>query len=76
VIPKLPLGLQPCNPFALVTSPRLGLRQVVDIQIKEGLNKSYKIATLKKHLKMEKANKERLLDRLSELSDKAFTLKH
>jgi hypothetical protein len=23
----LPFGLQPCNPFALVASPKLGLRQ-------------------------------------------------
>jgi hypothetical protein len=29
VTPKLPLGPQPCNPFALVTSPKLGLRQCV-----------------------------------------------
>jgi len=26
--PRLPLGPQPCNPFALVASPKLGLRQV------------------------------------------------
>ncbi len=25
----LPLGSQPCNPFALVVSPRLGLRHLV-----------------------------------------------
>jgi len=27
VTPGLPLGLQPCNPFALVASLKLGLRQ-------------------------------------------------
>jgi hypothetical protein len=27
VTPGLPLGPHPCNPFALVTSPKLGLRQ-------------------------------------------------
>jgi len=27
VTPKLPLGPHPCNPFALVVSPKLGLRQ-------------------------------------------------
>jgi hypothetical protein len=26
-LPSFPLGLQPCNPFALVANPRLGLRQ-------------------------------------------------
>jgi hypothetical protein len=28
VIPKLPFGSHPCNPFALVASPKLGLRQL------------------------------------------------
>ncbi len=28
VTPGLPFGLNPCNPFALVASPKLGLRQV------------------------------------------------
>ncbi len=27
--PGLPLGLQPCNPFALIASPRLGLRHTM-----------------------------------------------
>jgi hypothetical protein len=27
----LPLGLQPCNPFALVASPKLGLRQMITV---------------------------------------------
>jgi len=44
------------------------------MQIKEGFRKSYK--TLKKHLKMERANKERFLDRLSVLNDKALTFRH
>jgi hypothetical protein len=34
------------------------------------------MATLKKHLKMKKADEEKILDRLNELSDEAFTLKH
>jgi hypothetical protein len=29
VTPRLPFGPHPCNPFALVTSPKLGLRQKV-----------------------------------------------
>jgi hypothetical protein len=28
VTPRLPLGPHPCNPFALVASPKLGLRQI------------------------------------------------
>ncbi len=52
------------------------LQEVVDVQIEEGLKGNYKIATLEEHLKMEKANKEKLLHRLSEFSDEAFTLRH
>jgi hypothetical protein len=48
----------------------------VDVQIKESLKVNNKIATLKKHLKMERVDKEKFLDRLSKLSDEAFTLKH
>jgi hypothetical protein len=44
--------------------------------LKKGLKKSYKIATLEKHLKIEKVGKEKLLDRLNELNDEAFTFKH
>lgn len=52
------------------------LREVVDVQIEKGFKTNYKMATLKKHLKMERANKERFLDRLNELNDEAFTLIH
>jgi hypothetical protein len=52
------------------------LQEVVDVQIKESLKANNKIATLKKHLKMERIDKEKLLDRLHKLSDEAFTLKH
>jgi tRNA A-37 threonylcarbamoyl transferase component Bud32 len=52
----------------------INLWEVVDMQIKEGFKKSYKIATLEKHLKMERANKERFLDRMNELSDQGFYL--
>jgi hypothetical protein len=48
----------------------------VDVQIEKGFKANYKIATLKEHLKMEKANKDKFLDKLSELSNEAFTLKH
>lgn len=51
-------------------------RKVVDVQIEKGFRTNCKMTTLKEHLKMERANKERLLDRLNELSDEAFTLKH
>jgi hypothetical protein len=34
------------------------------------------MATFKKHLKMERANKEGLLDKLNELSDEAFTFRN
>jgi hypothetical protein len=54
----------------------INLWEIVDMQIKEGFKRSYKIATLEKYLKMERANKERFLDRLNELNDKAFTLRH
>jgi hypothetical protein len=47
----------------------------VDVQI-EGLRVNYKITTLKAHLKMERANKEKLLDMLSKFNDEAFTFKH
>jgi heme oxygenase len=52
------------------------LWEVVDMQIEKGFRMNYKMTTLKEHLKMERANKERLLDRLNELSDEAFMLKH
>lgn len=52
----------------------INLWEIVDMQIKEGFRKSYK--TLKKHLKMERTNKERFLDRLSVLNDKALTFRH
>ncbi len=46
------------------------------MQIKIRFRSNYKITTLKEHLKMERENKEKLMDRLNELSDEAFTLKH
>jgi hypothetical protein len=52
------------------------LQEVVDVHIEEGLKANFKIAILKKHLKMEKVDKEKLLDRLSELNDDAFTPKY
>jgi RIO-like serine/threonine protein kinase len=52
------------------------LQKVVDIQIKEGLRRNYKIATLEEHLKIERMDKEKLLDRLNELNDEAFTLRN
>jgi hypothetical protein len=33
------------------------LREVVDVQIEKGFKTNYKMAVLKKHLKMERANK-------------------
>ncbi len=52
------------------------LQGVVDVQIEESLHKSYKIGILEEHMKIEKVDKEKLLDRLSELNDEAFTLRH
>jgi heme oxygenase len=52
------------------------LYEVVDVQIEKGFKTNYKMATLKEHLKMERANKERLLYQLNELSDEAFTFIH
>jgi hypothetical protein len=48
----------------------------VDIPIEEGPMRNYKITTLEEHLKMEKVDKEKLLDKLNELNDEAFTLMH
>ncbi len=36
-LPGLPLGPQPCNPLALVPSPRLGLRQPLRVALLKGL---------------------------------------
>jgi hypothetical protein len=52
------------------------LQKVVDVQIEKGFKANYKIATLKEHLKMEKANKDKFLDKLSKLSNEAFTFRH
>ncbi len=52
------------------------LQEVVDVQIEKVFRTNYKMAILKEHLKMERANKEKFLDRLNELSDEAFTLRH
>jgi len=52
------------------------LQKVVDMQIEKRFRANYKIATLKEHLEMEKANKEKFLDKLSKLSNEAFTFKH
>ncbi len=52
------------------------LWEVIDIQIEEGLKRNYNITTLKEHFKMETVDKEKLLDRLGELSDEVFTLMH
>jgi hypothetical protein len=49
---------------------------LVDIQIEEDLRRNYNITTLEEHLKMERVDKDKLLDRLSELSDEIFTLMH
>jgi hypothetical protein len=38
--------------------------------------KNYNITTLEEYLKMERVNKEKLLNNLSELSDEVFTLRH
>jgi hypothetical protein len=47
------------------------------VQIEEGrLRPNYKITTFKKHLKMEKINKKKFLNRLGELSVEALTLRH
>lgn len=48
----------------------------VDIQIEEGLRRNYNITTLEEHLKMERVDKDKLLDRLIELSDQIFTFMH
>jgi formate dehydrogenase assembly factor FdhD len=48
----------------------------VDIPIEEGPVRNYKTNTLEEHLKMEKVDKEKLLDRLNELNDEVFTFKH
>lgn len=45
----------------------------IDIQIEEGLRRNYNITTLEEHLKMERVDKDKLLDRLIELSDEIFT---
>jgi predicted type IV restriction endonuclease len=52
------------------------LLEVVDVQIEEGLKMKYKITTLKDHLQMERVDKESFLNKLSELNDEAFTLRH
>jgi len=40
------------------------------------LRRNYNITTLEEHLKMERVDKEKLLNSLSELSDEVFTLMH
>ncbi len=45
------------------------------MQVEKGPRVNYKITTLKLYLKMERVDKEKFLDRLSELSDEAFTFK-
>jgi hypothetical protein len=52
------------------------LWEVMDVQIKGGLMVNYKITTLKEHLKMERPDKEKFLDRLNKLNDEAFTFRH
>jgi len=37
VTPGLPLGPHPCNPFALVASPKLGLRQSPKVEVALGM---------------------------------------
>jgi hypothetical protein len=49
---------------------------LVDIQIEEGHRRNYNITTLEEHLKMERVDKDKLLDRLSKLSDEIFTFMH
>ncbi len=51
------------------------LWKVLDVQVEKGPRVNYKITTLKLYLKMERVDKEKFLDRLSELSDEAFTFK-
>jgi len=51
------------------------LQGVMDVKI-EGRQKSYKIGTLEEHMKIEKVDKEKLLNRLNELNDEAFTFRH
>jgi len=46
------------------------------VQIEKRFRANYKITTLKKHMKMEEANKVKLLDRLSKLNNEAFTFRH
>jgi hypothetical protein len=43
------------------------LWEVVDVKIKNGIKRSYKIATLEEHLKIERVDNGRFLIRLSEL---------
>ncbi len=52
------------------------LQEVIDIQIEEGFKRHYNITILEENLKMEKVDKEKLLNRLNKLSDELFTLMH
>ncbi len=49
---------------------------VINMQIKEGLKRNYSTTTTEEHLKMERVYEEKLLDRLSQLSNEVFTLNH
>jgi hypothetical protein len=57
-------------------SNRLKYGTFINIQIEEGLRRNYNITTLEEHLKMERVDKDKLLDRLIELSDEIFTFMH
>ncbi len=57
-------------------SNRLKYGTLVDIQIEEGLRRNYNITSLEEHLKMERVDKDKLLDRLSKLNDEIFTFMH
>lgn len=59
-----------------LTMDNKDLWEVIDIQIKEGLKRNYNISILEEHLKMERVEKFKLLDRLNELSDEVFTFMH
>lgn len=52
------------------------LQEVIDIQIEEGFKRHYNITTLEEILKMEKVDKDKLLNRLNKLSVELFTLMH
>ncbi len=72
-LPSLPLGPQPCNPLALVASPRLGLQQREVPNIKKTCKESQGISEIS-FLKKNKEGENKLKVSQKSLCSKSFLL--